>query len=52
MKQLYLWVDGEGWKSFEYESLDDIKSEFDNRGITIGDKASIGDNVSICMQII
>ena len=47
MKQLYLWVAGEGWKSFEYESLGDIKSEFEKRGITIGSNAYIGSNASI-----
>ena len=47
MKTLNLWVNGEGWKPFEYNELKDIQAEFDKRGISIGDQASIGYEASI-----
>ena len=42
-----LWVNGEGYKSFEYENLTDIANEFSSRNIKIGYGSSIGDSSSI-----
>lgn len=47
MKELFLYVSSEGWKSFQYENLSDLDAEFKSRGISIGYKASIGDGVVI-----
>lgn len=46
MKTIYLWVTGEGYKGFKYESLEDIKNLLDERGITIGCEATIGVKLS------
>ena len=51
MKTLNLWVNGEGWKPFEYNELKDIQAEFDKRGISIGDQASIGREASILKSL-
>ena len=46
-KTLSLWVDYQGWKSFEYETFDDIKLELNKRNIFIGHSATIGDSATI-----
>ena len=39
MKTIYLWVSGEGWKTFDFENC---KEELLQRNIKIGDRAKIG----------
>ena len=46
-KTLYLRYENYNWKQFEYESIEDLKSEFNSRNISIGDRASIGNGASI-----
>ena len=46
-KTLYLKDENYNWKQFEYESIEDLKSEFESRNISIGNGASIGDDASI-----
>ena len=47
MKTLILWVSGKGWKPFQYENIEDLKEEFENKFIKIGDWASLGARASI-----
>ena len=47
MKTIYLRDENYNWKSFEYNELSDLKTEFEARKISIGDGASIGDDASI-----
>ena len=47
MKLLYLWVKNEGWKSFEYENIEELKEEFGLRGIVIRAGAVIGERAVI-----
>ena len=35
-KTLYLKDENYNWKQFEYESIEDLKSEFESRNISIG----------------
>ena len=46
-KTLYLRYENYNWKQFEYESIEDLKSEFNSRNISIGYRASIGNGASI-----
>ncbi len=43
---IYLWVSGDGWKGFEY-GTEETSTALKERGITIGDGASIGYGASI-----
>ncbi len=47
MKTLYLWVSGEGWKSFEYTHISELKEEFAKRNIIVSDYANIGYSANI-----
>ena len=46
-KTLNLRYENYDWKQFEYESIEDLKSEFNSRNISIGYRASIGNGASI-----
>ena len=46
-KTIYLKDENYNWKQFEYESIEDLKSEFESRNISIGYRASIGNGASI-----
>ena len=50
-KKLYLRDENYNWKQFEYESIEDLKSEFNSRNISIGDGASIGNRASIGKEV-
>ena len=46
-KTIYLKDENYNWKQFEYESIEDLKSEFESSNISIGNGASIGNDASI-----
>jgi carbonic anhydrase/acetyltransferase-like protein (isoleucine patch superfamily) len=46
MKTIYLWVNGEGWKSFDFDAPE-TKQALIDRHITIGDYAEIGNYAEI-----
>ena len=46
-KTIYLKDENYNWKQFEYESIEDLKSEFESRNISIGYGASIGNEVKL-----
>ena len=46
-KIIYLKDENYNWKQFEYESIEDLKSEFESSNISIGYGASIGNDASI-----
>ena len=50
-KTIYLKDENYNWKQFEYESIEDLKSEFESRNISIGYGASIGDRASIGNEV-
>ena len=47
MKTLYLRGEDYNWNKFEYKSLTNLKEELSNRNITIGNRASNGNDASI-----
>lgn len=53
MKTLFLWVKGKGWRSFRYESIDDIRPELEKRNIIISsDNVQLGNNVHIGDRVV
>ena len=46
MKTIFLWVNGEGWKSFDFDA-EETKKALSDRHITIGYGAEIGDYAKI-----
>ena len=42
MKTIYLQVLGEGWVSFQYTNISELKEEFAQRGIEVGDGCELG----------
>jgi hypothetical protein len=46
MKTINLWVNGEGWKSFDYDAKE-TKQALKDRNIQIGDSAEIGNYAKI-----
>jgi len=50
MKIIYL-LENLIWKSFEYENLENLKDEFEKRNISLGDRCTLGDCVSLITGI-
>ena len=51
MKTLHLRDENYNWKSFEYENISELKKDFNDRSISIGNRASIGNGASIGNEI-
>ena len=47
MNTLNLYVERKGYQPFEYEKIEDLKNEFENRNIKTGQNVTIGQNATI-----